>query len=654
VFLSPTASKVQSAMDVNESADAQQLEAELDRNSEMVDDNNGRSSPPTTRSRKRAEAAANAVVQSCKRPKEEASTGSRDSDDKSVVNEPCSNESAAPGEDDNEKSAMDASQPQKRKTCPADRRKLNEDGPVTKLTVNIAHTWKMIKMKQQERQKKKSSAGLRKCHLWQLMNHCQMFRELSWTNHNESDEEEHAHSQTQLERFVNNWLNVYSAEPESAAVESAFYKCVLSSETRSAFIFYSKIDLFIQAIEKLKLANSTFEDQQENYLCEPGECLGSQGRYVIHALIGGGAFCKCWLAFDRESKRRVCVKVTCSRKHCFEQSRREVKTLRFLNGKHPEASIVKLLNSFVHCGHQVLVFEQLAYDLYLLLKNENFRGLSLKLIRKFGIQILPTLQVLSASSGVNLIHCDLKPENIMVVDRRQTKISIIDFGSSCFGGEQGSTYIQSRFYRAPEVLIGCPYSTQIDMWSFGCILFELYTGRPLFNGKGPEDQLMKITALLGLPPRDMMERRRFFLPQTKEGERLESQPKSLSFQDRFRAIGYACISRRKRGEGVALSDEIKTDTTGRVTDESLLQFIDLISRCLEIDPDKRFTPSKAARHKFWSTGQSRHSPRQMTEPAENVTATMKQEHNRSTSMTGVQQAMAAATLNAQSHDQQDQ
>jgi len=102
-------------MDVNESADAQQFEAELDQNSEMVDDNNGRSSPPTTRSRKRAEAAANASVQSCKRPKEEASTGSRDSDEKSVVNEPCSNESAAPGEDDNQKSAMDASQPQKRK-----------------------------------------------------------------------------------------------------------------------------------------------------------------------------------------------------------------------------------------------------------------------------------------------------------------------------------------------------------------------------------------------------------------------------------------------------------------------------------------------------------------------------------------------------------
>lgn len=642
-------------MDLTESADLRQNETESEQGSAMCDDNAGRSSPPTTRSRKRAEAAANVSVQSCKRPKEETSIGLRDGDDKTVLNETSANEAATPGEDDTHKIAMDPSQPQKRKTCPADRRKVNQDGPVTKLTVNIAHTFKIIKMKQQhQHQKKKSSSGVRKCHLWLLMKRCQMFREMSWTNHNESDEvraedqpvhaDEHTHSQTQLQSFVNKWLNVHSAEPENAAVEFAFDRCVLSSQTRSDFDLYCKIDLFIQAIEKLKLANSTFEDQQGNYLCEPGECFDSHGRYVIHKLIGGGAFCKCWLAFDRLAKRQVCVKVTCSRKHCFEQSRREVKTLRFLNGKHPDASIVKLLNSFVHCGHQALVFEQLAYDLYLLLKNENFRGLSLKLVRKFGIQILPTLQVLSASSGVNLIHCDLKPENIMVVGRSTTKINIIDFGSSCFGGEQGSTYIQSRFYRAPEVLIGCPYSTQIDMWSFGCILFELYTGRPLFNGKGPEDQLMRITTLLGLPPRDMMERRRFFLPQTKEGERLERQPKSLSFQDRFRAIGYACISRRKRGDGVALSDEIKTDTTGRVTDESLLQFIDLISRCLEIDPDKRFTPSKAARHKFWSTGLCKHSPRQ-AEPTENVT---KHEH---TSMTGVQQAMAKATLNGQSHDQ---
>eukprot|EP00656_Telonema_subtile_P020228 TRINITY_DN2137_c0_g1_i3.p1 TRINITY_DN2137_c0_g1~~TRINITY_DN2137_c0_g1_i3.p1 ORF type:complete len:493 (-),score=100.94 TRINITY_DN2137_c0_g1_i3:170-1648(-) len=482
------------------------------------------------------------------------------------------------------------------------------------------------------------------------MKTCSMFREMSWSLcHDTPDPEEHAHIAKQLQKQVDLWLHAHRDEPECVSVELLYSRCVLRSEATSCFDLYAKVDGFIQGLEKHKAANGSFEDAQGNYQAEVGECLGVNSRYVVHTLIGGGAFCKCWLAFDRETKRKVCIKVTCNRKHCFEQSRREVKTLRYLNTQHPEAAIVKLLHSFVHCNHQALVFEPLAYDLYLLLKNESFKGLSLKLVLKFGIQILPTLQILSVSGGLNLIHCDLKPENIMVVDRKQTKINIIDFGSSCFGGEHGSTYIQSRFYRAPEVLIGCPYTTQIDMWSFGCILFELYTGRPLFNGKGPEDQLMKITTLLGLPPAAMLGSRKFFLQGSKEGDRLEAQPKSVSFQDRFRAIGYACISRRKRGDGVALADEIKTDTTGRVTDEGLLQFIDLLTRCLELDPEKRLTPSKAMRHKFWTTGQCKHSPRQVSEVMQegNTTAAGAKEEVRDSvsHMTGVQMAMAKATLN---------
>ena len=116
--------------------------------------------------------------------------------------------------------------------------------------------------------------------------------------------------------------------------------------------------------------------------------------------------------------------------------------------------MVKLRDAFVFREHQVLVFDQLAYDLYELLKVEKFCGISLKLVRKYAVQILQTLSFLSQSSGLGLMHCDLKPENIMVVDAKQTRVQVIDFGSSCFVGEQGSTYIQSRFYRSPEVLLG--------------------------------------------------------------------------------------------------------------------------------------------------------------------------------------------------------
>lgn len=61
-------------------------------------------------------------------------------------------------------------------------------------------------------------------------------------------------------------------------------------------------------------------------------------------------------------------------------------------------------------------------------------------------------------------------------------VQVIDFGSSCFEGEQVYSYIQSRFYRSPEVMLGLGYGTAIDMWSLACILAELYTGYPLFPG----------------------------------------------------------------------------------------------------------------------------------------------------------------------------
>ena len=90
----------------------------------------------------------------------------------------------------------------------------------------------------------------------------------------------------------------------------------------------------------------------------------------------------------------------------------------------------------------------------------------------------------------NVIHRDIKPENTMFRDPSSTaELRLIDFGSSCFENERIYTYIQSRFYRAPEIIMGIPYTSAIDIWSFGCILAELYSGYPLFPGESEHDQL---------------------------------------------------------------------------------------------------------------------------------------------------------------------
>lgn len=108
-------------------------------------------------------------------------------------------------------------------------------------------------------------------------------------------------------------------------------------------------------------------------------------------------------------------------------------------------------------------------------------------------------------------------------------LKLIDFGSTAFNGHQVYTYIQSRYYRAPEILLGTyfppvsnlpdqptvpMYDQSIDMWSLGCTAIELFIKTPIFPGKYDYDQLLKIMEFCGLPPDDLIHnsihRDRFF------------------------------------------------------------------------------------------------------------------------------------------------
>lgn len=77
------------------------------------------------------------------------------------------------------------------------------------------------------------------------------------------------------------------------------------------------------------------------------------------------------------------------------------------------------------------------------------------------------------------------------------EIKVIDFGSACHERQTVYTYIQSRFYRSPEVLLGIPYTAAIDMWSLGCIAVELFLGLPLFPGTSEYNQITRIVEMLG-------------------------------------------------------------------------------------------------------------------------------------------------------------
>ncbi|MES1907681.1 MAG: hypothetical protein MHM6MM_000755 [Cercozoa sp. M6MM] len=117
---------------------------------------------------------------------------------------------------------------------------------------------------------------------------------------------------------------------------------------------------------------------------------------------------------------------------------------------------------------------------------------------------MQALRCLTVLRCAGVIHSDLKPENILLDSLDNTDITVIDFGSSCFQFQTMFSYIQSRFYRAPEVLLGAPYSCGIDMWSLGLIAAELFVGLPLLPGRDEHDQIRRIIECVGQFPANLL------------------------------------------------------------------------------------------------------------------------------------------------------
>ena len=250
--------------------------------------------------------------------------------------------------------------------------------------------------------------------------------------------------------------------------------------------------------------NHGWDDEHFDYILRANEVI-HDGRYRLQRRIGKGSFGQVVKAADLRTGEEVAIKIIKSKRPFLLQARTEIGLLEHLNAHDPDDqhNVVRLRSTFLFRNHQCLVFEMLSLNLYELLKNTHFTGVSLNLIRKFAKQILKVLAYL-ARPHVDIIHCDLKPENILLRHPKRSGIKVIDFGSSCKSSRRMYSHIQSRFYRSPEVMLGLPYSVAIDMWSLGCILVEMHTGEPLFSGTDQFDQMRKIVGILGMVPEDML------------------------------------------------------------------------------------------------------------------------------------------------------
>ncbi|XP_026878876.2 homeodomain-interacting protein kinase 1 isoform X2 [Electrophorus electricus] len=328
--------------------------------------------------------------------------------------------------------------------------------------------------------------------------------------------------------------------------------------------------------------------------------------YEVLEFLGRGTFgqvAKCW---KRGTNEIVAIKILKNHPSYARQGQIEVSILNRLSAENAdEFNFVRSYECFQHKGHTCLVFEMLEQNLYDFLKHSKFSPLPLRHIRPVLQQVATALMKLKS---LGLIHADLKPENIMLVDpvRQPYRVKVIDFGSASHVSKAVcSTYLQSRYYRAPEIILGLPFCEAIDMWSLGCVIAELFLGWPLYPGASEYDQIRYISQTQGLPAEYLLsagtKTTRFFhrgpdssYPLWRLKTPAEHEAEMGIKSKEARKYIFNCLDDMMQ---VNLSSHLEgTDMLAEKADRR--EFIDLLKRMLRLDADKRITPTKTLGHPF--------------------------------------------------------
>ena len=271
------------------------------------------------------------------------------------------------------------------------------------------------------------------------------------------------------------------------------------------------------------------------------------GKYALLQEIGHGVFGTVFRATAGFSSRRVAVKIF--KPERYAAAERELAVFDVI--KEAQSPFLCFMRSFAIVNKHVIIEFPLLYKSVYDVQHSNDDAPFLpRVVAQVAADVTRGLQALHA---IGIAHGDLKPENIVFTDNKCEHVQIIDFGLAVKTPFDAKTYIQSRFYRAPEIVLGLQFSTAIDMWSLGCLLPELASGRVLFRARDEAHLAAYHKGLNGEFPKRMRER-------------------SLRSKRFFESVGGPCVA-----------DVPLPDTA----------FGSFVHRCLVVDPANRITARAA-------------------------------------------------------------
>uniref|UniRef100_A0A665T736 Serine/threonine-protein kinase PRP4 homolog n=1 Tax=Echeneis naucrates TaxID=173247 RepID=A0A665T736_ECHNA len=333
-------------------------------------------------------------------------------------------------------------------------------------------------------------------------------------------------------------------------------------------------------------------DAEGYYRVNIGETLDK--RYDVYGYTGQGVFSNVIRARDTaRAGQEVAVKIIRNNELMQKTGLKELEFLKKLNDADPDDKFhcLRLFRHFYHKQHLCLVFEPLSMNLREVLKKYGKDvGLHIKAVRSYSQQLFLALKLLKRC---NILHADIKPDNILV-NESKTILKLCDFGSASHVADNDITpYLVSRFYRAPEIIIGKPYDYGIDMWSVGCTLYELYTGKILFPGSSNNHMIKLAMDLKGKMPNKMIRKGLF-------------KDKHFDQNLNFLYIEVDKVTEREKVTVMStinptkdlLADMIGGQRLPEDQRKKVMQLKDLLDGTLMLDPAKRISINQALQHPF--------------------------------------------------------